>query len=93
MHIEPTRDIKPISDLRRHAAGLVRRLKETRRPLLLTQHGRPVAVLLDVEAYGRWEYERRLARAVAEGLQDAAKGRTRAHAEIVRAAEDWLKGA
>jgi len=47
----PTEDVRPLSDFRANAASFVSQVRETRRPLILTQHGRSAAVLLDVKAY------------------------------------------
>jgi prevent-host-death family protein len=41
--------IHPISDLRYKTKEILKRLKE--RPVILTQHGRPQAVLVDYESY------------------------------------------
>lgn len=48
-----SRDIQPLSDFRANTAKFIRRVRETRRPLVLTQHGRGAAVLLDVREYER----------------------------------------
>jgi prevent-host-death family protein len=47
----PTEDVRPLSEFRANAAAFVNQVRETRRPLILTQHGRSAAVLLDVKAY------------------------------------------
>lgn len=60
-----SQDIRPLSEFRAHAAEFIRHVRSTRRPLVLTQHGRGAAVLLDVA-----EYERLLERA--EVLEDIA---------------------
>ncbi|TCD47145.1 type II toxin-antitoxin system Phd/YefM family antitoxin [Chlorobium sp. N1] len=44
-------DIRPLSEFRAHAASFVDHVKETRRPLVLTQHGKSAVVLLDVREY------------------------------------------
>lgn len=44
-------DIKPLSEFRANAAHFVKQIKETKRPLILTQHGKSSAVLVDVAAY------------------------------------------
>lgn len=44
-------DIKPLSEFRANAANLVKQVKDTKRPLILTQHGKSAAVLVDVSAY------------------------------------------
>jgi antitoxin YefM len=58
-----SRDIRPLSEFRANTAAFVRQVQESRRPLVLTQHGRGAAVLLDIS-----EYERLLERA--ELLED-----------------------
>ncbi len=44
-------DIKPVSEFRANAAKLIDRVRETGRPLVLTQRGHSAAVVLDVEEY------------------------------------------
>ena len=44
-------NIIPISDLRRRASEVVKRLRETKDAIYITQHGRPAAVLVDYEKY------------------------------------------
>ena len=44
-------DIKPLSEFRANAANFVKQVKDTRRPLILTQHGKSSAVLVDVAEY------------------------------------------
>jgi len=46
-------DIKPLSEFRANAAALVERVRETRRPLVLTQRGHSTVVLLGVADYER----------------------------------------
>ena len=48
-----SRDIQPLSEFRANTARFVRQVQETRRPLVLTQHGRGAAVLLDIGEYER----------------------------------------
>lgn len=44
-------DIKPVSEFRAKAAELIEQIRNTRRPLVLTQRGHSAAVVLDVEEY------------------------------------------
>jgi prevent-host-death family protein len=64
-HIRFSRDIRSLSEFRANAAAFVQQVQRTRQPLVLTQHGKSAAVLLDVE-----EYERLVERA--ELLEDIA---------------------
>lgn len=43
--------ILPISDLRRQANDIINTIHETRDAVYITQHGRPVVVLVDYERY------------------------------------------
>ncbi|EAT58797.1 type II toxin-antitoxin system Phd/YefM family antitoxin [Chlorobium ferrooxidans] len=44
-------DIRPLSEFRANTASLVKLVKKTGRPLVLTQHGKSTVVLLDVHQY------------------------------------------
>ena len=46
-----TRDIQTLSEFKQNASKLVKQVRETKRPLVLTVNGKPAAVLQDVEAY------------------------------------------
>ncbi len=51
MRIELDKDIKPISEFRANATSLIEQVNKTKRPLVITQHGKSSAVLLDVREY------------------------------------------
>jgi len=44
-------DIRPLSEFRAGVASFVKQVRESRRPLVLTQRGRGVAVLLDAQEF------------------------------------------
>ncbi len=44
-------DIQPLSEFRAGVASFLKKVNETRRPLLITQRGKGVAVVLDVVEY------------------------------------------
>jgi len=44
-------DIKPLTEFRANAANLVKQVRKSKRPLILTQHGKSTAVLVDVAEY------------------------------------------
>jgi antitoxin YefM len=50
-HLRIATDIKPVSDFRANAAGMIEQVKASGRPLVLTQRGESAAVLLDVAVY------------------------------------------
>ena len=44
-------DIKPMSEFRTGIASFLKQIQNTKRPLIITQHGKAVAVLLDAGEY------------------------------------------
>lgn len=44
-------DIQPLSEFRAGVASFLKQVNETRRPLVITQRGKGVAVVLDVAEY------------------------------------------
>ncbi len=45
------KDVKPISEFRANAPSLIEQVHRTKRPLVITQHGKSAAVLMDVQEY------------------------------------------
>ena len=90
MRAKLAEDVTPVTDFRTKAADLLQKIKRTRRPLILTQHGRSAAVVEDVS-----EYESRLERlelleAIVRGLQAAEKGDLIHHKEAMRQLDELL---
>ena len=44
-------DIRPLSEFRSGVATFIKQVSDTRRPLVLTQHGRGVAVVVDIREF------------------------------------------
>lgn len=72
-------DIRPLSEFRAGVAGFVRQVSETRRPLVLTQHGRGVAVLVDVREFEAMRERLALLEDIAAAEDEVAAGRLTAH--------------
>lgn len=49
--IQLDKDIRSLSEFRANASAFIERVKTEHRPLVLTQHGKSSAVLIDVEDY------------------------------------------
>ena len=47
-------DFVPIGEFSTHASRIIRGLRETGRPVVITQHGRPAAVLISPEVYDQF---------------------------------------
>ena len=49
--VDLNQDIRPLSEFRANAASFVQQVHNTKRPLVITHHGRSAAVLIDVFEY------------------------------------------
>ncbi len=47
----PSQDVRPVTEFRAHASAFLQQVRVTKRAVILTQHGRSAAVLLDVLVY------------------------------------------
>ncbi len=68
-------DVVPLSDLKANPGRVVRQVAQTRRPVLLTNRGRGVAVVQALTKYEADTEEREFLRAVVLGLMDLEEGR------------------
>lgn len=68
------RDIKPVSEFRANAAELIEQVRNTRRPLVLTQRGHSAAVLLDINGYAELVEEIELLRDIRTAVKQAEAG-------------------
>ena len=67
-------NIIPVSDLRQSAAKLLKQLKKSNEPLIITQRGRATAVMIGVDAYEKSENEKELLRLLAMGEREIEIG-------------------
>jgi prevent-host-death family protein len=67
-------DIKPVSEFRANAAELIEQVRNTRRPLILTQRGHSAAVVLDVGDYAQLIEELELLRDVRTAVKQIEAG-------------------
>ncbi len=67
-------NIIPVSDLRQDAAKVLKRVKDSREPVVITQRGRAAAVMLSVEAFEQSERDRELLRLLAKGEREIEAG-------------------
>ena len=75
-------DVVPLSDLKANPGRVVRQVAQTRRPVLLTNRGRGVAVVQALTKYEADTEEREFLRAVVLGLMDLEGGRETDLAEV-----------
>jgi prevent-host-death family protein len=68
-------NIIPITDLRQDAASVLKRVKGTKEPVIITQRGRAAAVMMSTDAYEKAEHDRQLLRLLARGEKEIAAGK------------------
>jgi prevent-host-death family protein len=68
-------DVVPVGQFKAQAKKWLARAKETGQPLVITQNGRPAAVMLSPAEYDRLTERERFVGGVAAGIDDANAGR------------------
>lgn len=83
-----TRDIQSLTTFRRRSADMIKQLKSSKRPVVLTVRGQAAAVVQDAEAYQRLldlAARAEVEEGIRQGLEDAREGR-------MRPAEEFFAG-
>ncbi|MEP0004772.1 MAG: type II toxin-antitoxin system Phd/YefM family antitoxin [Balneola sp.] len=76
MNISLSKDIEPLSEFRKKSADFVKRLKKDKQPIVLTQHGKSAAVLMDVSEYERIAERMEMLEDLLEAKQQVDQGNT-----------------
>ena len=74
-------DITPLSEFRSRVASFIDKVRETKRPLVITQRGKSAAVILDVSEYESLLEQLELLRDVQLGEAQIKEGRGVSHEE------------
>ena len=85
-------NIIPISDLRQDAAKVLKQLKDSKEPFIITQRGRAAAVMLSVETFEQSEHERELLGLLAKGEKEIAAGEGYDLETVLAEADSLLSG-
>lgn len=72
-------DIRPLSEFRAGVASFIKQLQETRRPMILTQRGRGVAVLVGVHEYEKMQERLEMLEEIYRAEEQIAAGEGIAH--------------
>ena len=78
-------DIVPIGQFKTHASALLRRMRAQNRPLVITQSGRPTAVVVTPEEFEALGERARVIRKIQAGLTSARAGTVTAEQARARA--------
>jgi prevent-host-death family protein len=83
--IDITKDIQPLTTFRNNSVKFMKRLKKTRRPIIITVNGKPEAVLQSAAEYQRLldiAASADVNEGIRQGLEDMREGRTRPADEV-----------
>jgi len=89
--LKPSQDVQPLSAFRQNAAGFLDQIRSTKRPLVLTQHGKSAAVVLDVAQYEALVDEIELIRDIRQAKAELARGEGIPHEDVVAELRKRLK--
>ncbi len=73
--IQLSQDIVPLAKFKASASEIIRQLRSGNRPVVITQHGKPAAVLVTPELFDELSERERLLLAVRDGMVDLEAGR------------------
>ena len=74
-------DIKPLSEVRAKIANFIKQVHDTKRPVIITQHGKGVAVLLDAHEYEKMREKLELLTDIHISINQLEKGEGIDHEE------------
>lgn len=80
-----------VTTLKRKATDILSVLAEDHETVLITQHGKPAAYLVDVDLYEVMESKLTLLEGIARGEKAITDGRTVSHEEAKSKMSRWLK--
>jgi prevent-host-death family protein len=89
MAFKLSKTVAPITDLKSRSREIVRELKETGRPLLITQRGRVAAVMESVESYEKRQEHYEEIEGILAALREAERGDLHNHKEALKILESF----
>lgn len=81
--LRPSTDVLPVTEFRANTSSMLTRLQATRRPIVLTQHGRGAAVVMDVSVYEDMLDEIAVLRDIRIAEDQIARGEVAPHDDVV----------
>jgi prevent-host-death family protein len=79
-----------VTTLKRKATKIITDLNKTREPILITQHGKPSAYLIDADDYDLMQKRMQILEGIARGELAISENRLSSHTEAKRKMKKWL---
>lgn len=83
--------VELVTTLKRQATSLLADLHQTKEPVLITEHGKPSAYLVDVEDYEYMTARINILEGIARGETAILENRTLTQSEAKQAMDKWLR--
>jgi prevent-host-death family protein len=80
-----------VTTLKRRATKIIANLRSDKHPILITQHGKPAAYLVDVQSYDDLNRRLSVVEGIALGEQAVRDGRVLSQTDAKRRLGRWLK--
>jgi prevent-host-death family protein len=80
-----------VTTLKRQATKILADLHETKEPVLITEHGKPSAYLVDVDDYQYMQNRMKILEGIAKGEKAVSEGRIYTESEAEKRMSKWLK--
>jgi len=79
-----------VTTLKRKATKILAELEEEGAPVLITEHGKPAAYLVDVRTFENLQNRIRMLEGIARGEKAIQEGRVLTHTQAKRKMRRWL---
>ncbi len=79
-----------VTTLKRQATKILSELHETKEPVLITEHGKPSAYLVDFEDFEQLQSRMQILEGIARGEAAVLEGRVMSHAKVRNNMSKWL---
>jgi prevent-host-death family protein len=79
-----------VTTLKRQATKILSELHESKEPVLITEHGKPSAYLVDFEDFESLQRRMQILEGIARGESAALEGKTLSHAKAKNKMKKWL---
>ena len=83
--------VELVTSLKRQATKILADLRDTKEPVLITEHGIPSAYLVDVSDYEFMQNRLSLLEGIARGERAISDGKIISHSEAKDSMSKWLK--
>ena len=79
-----------VTTLKRQATRLIAEIQEDRNPVLITEHGRPAAYLVDVQTFDDQQSRILILEGIARGERAVQESRVVTHEQAKKRMKRWL---